>query len=305
MAGMWDGDAYLFFRFGAVLLSRSSCSCTGSVFTVSIFRFFGGLGFLLGLTGFFFVTFFAGGGGGGGGGEGARIGSASIGVDCVSESTSSSSLISPSSSSGVGCSCGGVRGCALVSDDEWSSCTGNTESRLWLSSSSLLILDGLLLEVSAKERRWSSNRRAAADGSYVSEITCVTWAVYSSLSSLSVREFFLGWEVFPRGEYVSIKESSCQSVGHTSTELPWTSVFSASASGRKGLNYLSSVRNKLEHCSSKRMNSEWVPSTVRRFLRVYVRTPDWIWNAVIDRVVLVLTSLEQELGLRLLTVQRI
>jgi len=54
-----------------VLLSISSCSCIGSLLICSIFRFFGGPGFLFCLIEFLLGIFFTTGGGGGGGGAGS------------------------------------------------------------------------------------------------------------------------------------------------------------------------------------------------------------------------------------------
>jgi hypothetical protein len=61
-----------------VLLSISSCSCIGSLLICSIFRFFGGPGFLFCLIVFLFVIFLIGTGGGGDGGGGGGGGSISI-----------------------------------------------------------------------------------------------------------------------------------------------------------------------------------------------------------------------------------
>ncbi len=63
-------QSYLFFRFANVLLSISSCSCIGSPLICSIFRFFGGPGFLFCLIGVLLDIFFTTDGGGGGGGNG-------------------------------------------------------------------------------------------------------------------------------------------------------------------------------------------------------------------------------------------
>ncbi len=94
---------------------------------------------------FLFVDFFTTGGVGGGGGC-----TGSISVWC--SKFSSSSLISPSSSSGVGWSAEGLLS-VFISDDDRSALGMETESRLWLSSFSGVIFDSLLLELRSNEKR--------------------------------------------------------------------------------------------------------------------------------------------------------
>ncbi len=96
------------------------------------------------MRGVLFEIFSIGGveGGGGGGGGGGWSCSVSIWFEFVSSvSISSSSLISPSSSSG------GVFGFCLFSEEVTS-----IESRLWLSSFSGVRFDSLLLEVKPIKR---------------------------------------------------------------------------------------------------------------------------------------------------------